>query len=923
MKQLYKFRSIYFFYGILTAVIFCTLTWKTAANGVPGHFFYTPLTYFADTVKPLIKKDAINANNVAGSDTAKLPAADTTKLPGIDSIIKQKIDTFSLKVSKDSLEAPLKYEAADSVVVLVQAKKIILYGKTKTEYKDIVLTAPKVEVDQVTQMVTAVNSKDSTGEVIETAKFKSEESEFTSDTIQYNFKSQVGLTKNTYTQQGEILVIGEVAKKVNENTTFIKRARFTTCLLDEPHFAFVTPKMKVINQKLAISGPAHPEFEGVPVPVYLPFGFYPLSQGRHSGLLRPQFMTDEVRGLGLQGLGYYKVLNDFWDAQITGDIFSYGEWSLGLRTTYRKIYKYNGGFNLSMRSSKVNFKGDPDFSRSQVYNVTWNHSLDTRARPGINFTANVNAGSTKFNQLIPGNPFINYQNLMGSSITFSKTWKNKPFNLSLSATHSQNNNLRLINLSLPNAAFTVGNVYPFQSKKGTGSIKWYEKLAVAYAGNFSNNISFYDSLTYGKNGVKPFLKYLLDTAQWSAQHSIPITLSLPPILGGKIIVAPGINYGQTWIQRTTNYSWNPTLKKVDTITSKGLFIDQRGSVSLGFNTAVFGTVQFKKSRIMALRHVIRPNMGFSYTPDLNKRRIKSTQVDTTGRVLFYNEIGGGFLYNASTRRSAAMNFGVDNNVEMKWRSKKDTGELAIKKIRVIEGFGFNGSYDFIRDSMNLSPISIYFRTTLLEKININASTTLNPYQTDARGYDIAKYAWQGGKFKLGRLTTGNISVSTSFQSKPKDAKKEEERKKESDKRLNDPALLADQQRLLDYMQQNSSEFVDFNIQWNLSLSYSLSFVNIIKSDFSGFEKDFTSGISFNGGFNLTDKWKLSGSGSYDIDTKEVQYISLSINRDMHCWQLSINVIPVGFTRSFNFSISPKAALLQDLKINRTRYFTSY
>ncbi|HQX73576.1 MAG TPA: LPS-assembly protein LptD, partial [Chitinophagaceae bacterium] len=213
-----------------------------------GHFFYTPLTYFADTVKPLIKKDAINANNVAGTDTAKLPAADTTKLPGIDSIIKQKIDTFSLKVSKDSLEAPLKYEAADSVVVLVQAKKIILYGKTKTEYKDIVLTAPKVEVDQVTQMVTAVNSKDSTGEVIETAKFKSEESEFTSDTIQYNFKSQVGLTKNTYTQQGEILVIGEVAKKVNENTTFIKRARFTTCLLDEPHFAFVTPKMKVINQ---------------------------------------------------------------------------------------------------------------------------------------------------------------------------------------------------------------------------------------------------------------------------------------------------------------------------------------------------------------------------------------------------------------------------------------------------------------------------------------------------------------------------------------------------------------------------------------------------------------------------------------------------------------------------------------------------
>lgn len=855
---------------------------------------------------------------------AKVAATDTTRLPGADSsILKQKVDTFSLKTSKDSLDAPLKYEAADSAVVMIQAKKIFLYGKTKTEYKDITLTAPKVEVDQEKQMVTAVNSKDSTGEVIETAHFKSGESEFTSDTIQYNFKSQIGLTKNTYTTQGEILVIGEVAKKVNENTTFIKKARFTTCMLDDPHFAFVTPQMKVINQKLAVSGPAHPEFEGVPVPVYLPFGFYPLSQGRHSGLLRPQFMTDEVRGLGLQGLGYYKVLNDYWDAQLSADIFSYGEYALSLRTTYRKIYKYNGGFNLSMRSSKVNFKGDPDFGKTQVYNISWSHAMDTRTRPGVNFSANVNAGSTKYNELIPGNTFLNYQNLLGSSITYSKAWRNKPFNLSISATHSQNNAIGLINLNLPNAAFTVSNIYPFQRKISKGTIKWYEKLAVAYNGNFSNTISFYDTVSYGQNGVKPFLKYLLDTAQWTAQHSVPITLSLPPILGGRIIVAPGINYGQTWIQRTTNYSWNAALKKVDTVTSKGLFIDQRGSASLSFNTALFGTVQFKKSRVMALRHVIRPTMGLSYTPDLNKGHIKSTQVDTTGRVLFYNEIGGGFLYNSSTRKSASLNFGVDNNVEMKWRSKKDTGDLAVKKVKVIEGLGFNGSYDFIRDSMNLSPISIYFRTTLLEKININASTTLNPYQTDSRGYDIAKYAWEGGKFKLGRLTTGNISISTNFQSKPKDPKKEEQRKKDVEQRLNDPSLLADQQRLLEYMQQNPNEFVDFNIQWNLSLSYSLSFVNIIKSDFSGFEKDFTSGVSFNGGFNLTEKWKLSGSGSYDFDTREVQYLSLSINRDMHCWQLSINVIPVGYTRSFSFSISPKASLLQDLKINRNRYFSTY
>ncbi len=917
MKRLYKFRSKYIFNGILTAVIICSQTWKTTANSAPLSFFCTPLTTDQDTTKPLPKRDSSTANAITAADTTKLPASDSA-------ILKQKVDTFNLKISKDSLEGPLKYEAADSAVVMIQAKKILLYGKTKTEYKDITLTAPKVEVDQEKQVVTAYNSKDSAGQVIETAHFIGGESDFTSDTIQYNFKSQVGLTKNTYTTQGEILVIGEVAKKVNENTTFIKKARFTTCMLDEPHFAFVTPRMKVINEKLAVSGPAHPEFEGVPVPLYLPFGFYPLSKGRHSGLLRPQFITDEVRGLGLQGLGYYKVLNDYWDAQISGDLFSYGEWASAVKLTYRKRYKFSGGLNVSLRSSKINFKGDPDFSKSRVFNITWNHSMDMKARPGITFSANVNAGSTKYNRLTPGNAYINYQNLMGSSITFSKTWKNTPFNMSLSANHSQNNAIGLINLNLPNAAFTMSNVYPFQNKNRAGTAKWYENLSIAYNGNFSNNISFYDTLTYGKNGVKPFFKYLLDTAQWTAQHNIPITVALPPILGGKIMVSPGVSYSQTWIQRTTNYYWNSTLKKVDTVTAKGLFIDQRGSTSLSFNTAMYGTVYTKKSRLIALRHVMRPTMSVSYTPDLNKGHIKSTQVDTSGRVLYYNEIGGSFLYNTSTRKSAALSFGVDNNLEMKWRSKKDTGEAAIKKVKLIEGFGFNGSYDFIRPTFKLSPINFYFRTTLFEKISINGSTVLSPYQSDTLGYDINKYAWQGGKFKFGRLINGGVSISTSFQSKPKDPKKDEQRKKQIEQNLNDPTLIADQQRLLEYMQQNPSEFVDFNVEWNLSLSYSLSFVSRLKADFSGFEKDFTwGGLSLNGGFNLTPKWKLSWSGSYDIDTRELQYVSMSINRDMHCWQMSINVIPVGYTRSFNFSISPKASLLQDLRINRTRYFNNY
>jgi len=913
MKQLYKFRPIYFFNGILTAAMLCTLTWKTKAAGIPIPDFRSPLTIpiaiGTDTTKPLIKNDSARSLIIAVTDTTKLPGKDS--LPN-----KQKVDTFSLKISKDSLEAPLKYAAEDSVVVLVQDKKILLYGKTKTDYKDITLTAPKVEVDQQTQILTAVNSRDSTGAVTEPAHFKSGNDEFTSDTIRYNFKTQVGLTRNTYTQSGEMYFIGTLAKKVDANTTFIKEARFTTCNLDDPHFDIKTNKMKVINKKLAVSGPAHFEFEGVPVPIYLPFGFYPLSQGRHSGFLPPQFATNEQYGLGLEGLGYYKVLSEYWDVKVYGSVYSYGGWLGNVNPTYRKRYRYSGVFNLSMQNTKLNFKGDPDYLKNKSYFVTWSHSVDSRARPGTSFSANVNAGSTKFNRLIPNSNQLNFQNLLGSSITYAKSWAGKPYNLTLSANHNQNNSTHLINISLPDAGFSVSTLYPFQNKDLVGTPKWYQKLGLGYNGSFRNQLSFYDTAFKLKN--------LIDTLQWGAQHSFPITMSLPPILGGAVIVSPSISYSQVWIAQKFRRHWDTTAQKLDTSITKGFFFDHMAQFSLGFNTALFGTYQFKKSRIVAIRHVIRPSLSFNYKPDLSKKHFYTTQVDTTGYTPPpFSEFEGALYQGFSQGKTGGIGFQLDNNLEMKWRSRKDTGENAIKKIKLIDGFGFSTGYNFLRDSMKLELFNLYLRTTLFEKINITANSILDPYQTNSRGVDIDKYAWEGGKFKLGRLTYGSVSISTSFKSKPKDPKKEEARKKEIANRLNDPAVIADQQRLMEYMQRNPSEFVDFNIPWQVSLGYSLFFANRLKADYSGFEKDFSSNINFDGSFNLAPKWNFSANGYYDFDTRKLQTFQMSINREMHCWQLSINVTPIGLYRSFNFSISPKASVLQDLKINRTRYFSSY
>lgn len=910
MKQLYKFKLNYFFKGILVVLLLCTLTWKTTARHIHSNNFRSTLTIVGDTTKPILKPDSLKNEFKTIPDTTKLPVKDS-------SVLIEKVDTFSLKISKDSLDAPLKYSAEDSVVVLIQDKKILLYGKTKTDYKDIVLKAPKVEVDQQTQIVTAVNKKDSTGAVLETAHFKSGENEFTSDTIRYNFKTQVGLTKNTYTVEGEFGVLIDVGKKVSENVTFAKRARFTTCLLDEPHFDFVTPKMKIVNKKLAVSGPTHLEFEGVPIPVYLPFGFFPLSQGRHSGFLPPQFTNNEQYGLGLEGIGYYKVLSEYWDVETRANIYSYGGWSATVKPTYRKRYRYSGALNLVMQSTKFNFKGDPDFTKNKTYSVSWYHNVDSRARPGTNFSANVNASSTKYNQFVTNNPQVNFQNIQGSSIAYSKSWAGKPYNLTLSANHNQNNTTRIINISLPDAGFSVSTLYPFEKKESVGAAKWYEKLGIGYNGNFRNQLSFYDTAFQ--------LKRLIDTLQWGAQHNFPLTVALPPIMGGAVIVSPGISYSQVWIAQKFRRSWNPADKKVDTIITKGFFIDNQATFSINFNTAIFGIYQFKKSRIVALRHVIRPSLSMNYKPDLSKKHYYTTQLDTTGYVnpFPFSEFEGALYPGFSLGQNGGLGFQLDNTLEMKWRSKKDTGENAIKKIKLIEGYGFNTGYNFLADSLKLGFVNLYLRTTLFEKISINANATLNPYQTDARGNSIDKYAWQGGKFNLGRLTNGNISVSSSFKSKPKDPKKEEERKKQVQQRLNDPNLIADQQRLLDYMQQNPSEFVDFNIPWQVSFGYSLSFFNRLKPDYSGFENDFASNLTFNGSFNLTPKWNFSANGYYDFDTRKLQSFSMAISREMHCWQLAINITPVGLYRFFSFSISPKSSVLQDLKINRSRSFPNF
>jgi hypothetical protein len=842
-----------------------------------------------------------------------IKSLDTNRLK-MDTLGNKKDSTKSvqiLRVSKDSIDAPVNYNATDSGVMIMATKEFFLYGDAKTEYGTAQLEAANIVYDQQTQNIRAYGAKDTTGSPLSNPKFLEGDIVSVNDSIYFNMKSGKGFTKNTNFQQGEIFVNANTMKKVSKDVAFAYKARFTTCNLDDPHFAFRTNKMKIITNKIGVSGPTFPEFEGVPFPIGIPFGIFPLAQGRHSGLMAPAFSTSEDFGLGFEGLGYYKVLSDNFDATVRTNIYSYGGWNLNLNSKYIMRYKYMGNFNLSLQNTKMlnrNAAINQEYTGGRTFMINWTHSMDQRARPGTSFSANVNFGSTKYNRLLLNNPFQNYQNQISSSVSYTKSWDNK-YNLSVNLNHNQNNNLGLVNMSLPNINFNAITIYPFQSKDQIGEGKWYEKLGIGYNGSFQNQLSFYDSaLNFNK---------LLDTMQWGAQHSIPISLSLPSL--GPVTITPGISFEEKWFGQQSIKTWNNKTKQVDTSISRGFYRAPNMSFSLGTASRIFGTYKFKKnSSVQAIRHEVRPSISMSYTPDLAASYHYTTQIDSTGRNYRFSKYDGGIGGGYSEGTFGGMGFGVDNLLEMKMKDKKDTTEGAFKKVKLIEGFGFNSSYNFLADSFALGNFNIYMRTTLFEKLNITSNLTMDPYQTDKQGFRVNKLDIDPTKLKFGNITSGGLSFSTSFKSKAADGKESKQKEIPID-----PFMTPDeQQRQLQYAKSNPAEFTDFNIPWTLTLSYSFQFSRYMKPDYSGFQVNTYSSLNFNGDFSITPKWKLGGTGYIDVAKRSVQQLSMFITREMHCWQLAINVTPIGLYKSFSITVNPKSGILRDLKINRSRTFSS-
>ncbi len=825
------------------------------------------------------------------------------------------VDTFNFKSSKNALDAPIHYHADDSMVIDVPSKKMFLYGKTsKIEYIDNVLTAPQIQFDQKTNLVTAFLTKDSLGKVVAYPTFTQGDFKSKMDTIQFSPKTLKGITKGTYTQQGEMFVYGERIKKISNDVFYAFRSRFTTCNLDTPHFAFVSKRIKLVNQKMAYSGMVHPEFEGVPIPIYLPFGIYPLQQGRHSGLLAPSFAASQQLGISLENLGYYKILSDNWDVVVRGTVYSYGSWTTDINPRYYKRYRYRGNFSVNLQRIKNSSPGDPDNS-AKTFKINWRHDADTKARPGVTFGAFVTAGSTRFNEQTPNNPNLNFQNQMTSSINYRKAWNDKPYVLTVAANHSQNSATRIIQLDLPQINFSVNTINPFRKKEPVGASKWYESIGIGFNSDVQNRSNFIDTA-----GNIP--QQLKDNYTWGARHTVPLNVSLPAI--GPFFVTPTIGYSEHWYQRKFQRVWNAADKTIDTLIRDGFYTARQMDFGLGANTRIFGMFGFNKSsKVQAIRHEIRPSISLNYTPNMNRKNYYNVQVDTIGNIgrysFFENSFAGAFSENSAFR----LGFSIDNNVSMKVKNKKDTAE-ALKKINLLDGLSLTGNYDFFADSLNLSQLSLSARTNLFNKINITANALIDPYKSDSTGRRINRLVWKDRFGSLGDFTSGRISLQSSFRG---GNKKNPGAPVMSPGNTNNVRTLDPSGRLLNeyeqeqlYMQNNPGEFVDFSIPWDINFNYSLLLSRIRRPGNNGTFIKGNQNIDWNASVSLTERWKLGINGVYNITEKDLGQLAISLSREMHCWQMTINIAPVGIYRFFTINISPKSGLLRDLKINRTRFF---
>ncbi len=826
--------------------------------------------------------------------TDSIPTNDSIQISLPDTLSNDSLTTTHPK-EKDAVDAPVNYHAQDSTLIDLTSQKIYLYGNAQVNYNDIELKANYIEINFNNNTVFAKGLPDSTGTLQGKPHFKQVDEEFDAKEITYNFKTKKGIIKDVRTKQGEGFLISDRTKKSPNGVICIKNGKYTTCDKEHPDYYIKLTKAKVIPNDKIVSGPAYMVIEDIPLPLVLPFGFFPNNKGHSSGVVIPEYGEETNRGFFLRNGGYYFAINDYFDAKITGDIYSLGSWGAHFATNYKKRYKFSGKLNFDYSKVIISEKELPNYQNLNSYRLLWNHSQDSKARPNSSFRANVNLVSSSYSKYVSTNFNQRMQNTAQSNIAYTKRFAGTPFNFSTNLRHSQNNRDSSITLSVPEINLNMRRIYPFKRKKQIGKQRFYEKIGMTYNSNMKNTIKF------KQDNFSPMTKF--ENYKNGIKHTIPISANFS--LLKHFNISPSATYNERWYFKSIKKHWQDTIingndiipAQIVTDTVKGFVRSGDYSINIPLTTKIYGFYQFlgKNPKIKAIRHLMTPSIAFNYRPDYSQSKYGyylPVPKDTNEQ--FYSIFGNDAIYGAPpTGKFGSLRFSLGNNVEMKARKGSDTSETIIK-IPLLQSFNISSYYNLAADSMNWSNINLSGRTNILKIFNISFNGIVNPYALDDNGQVVNKSMWDTHK-QIGRMTNARVSLSFSLNNKTFNKKTEKKDKTAT----------------------TTSEYAEFYIPWNMSFSYNWSFVK------PGLEKTIVQTARVSGNIDLTTKWKADFTLGYDFTNKKFTYPSLRISRDLHCWAMSLHIIPFGVYQSYNFQINVKASVLQDLKYNQRRNWTEY
>jgi len=861
----------------------------------------------------------------------KTQVTDTLTLPK-DSLHKKK---------SEKIDAEINYSAQDSIVFLGNGTGF-LHGQSDIKYKNIDLKADYVRIKMDSSLIFARGKTDSVGKKIGEPVFTENKVEYNSKELTYNLKSKKGYIRHAVTKQGEGYVVSDRTKKIDENILCITNGKYTTCDNHEhPDFYLDLTRGKVKTGKNIVSGPAYLVIEDVPLPIAVPFGFFPFTDKYSSGVLMPTFQDESTRGFGLANGGYYFAISDYMDLQLKGDIYTKGTWAVNATTTYLKRYKYRGSFNFSYREDVTGDKDLPTYAKLDNMSIVWTHSQDSKANPYFNFSSSVNFSTSGYNRSNINsyyNSTLNSENTKSSSVSFTQRFPNSsPFSIAGSMNISQRTKDSTLNLSLPNISISMSRIYPFKRKNAVGKERWYEKISMSYSGTFQNSIETKENklLTSSfskdwKNGMK---------------HSIPISATFS--LLKYISISPTINYTERWYLQSINKSWDNVKQVVKTDTVSGFNRVYDFSMGVSASTKLYGFFIPSRAifgdKIDRIRHVLTPSIGFSYTPDFGAPSwgyYGTYTIPANKAVLYDQQVQYSHYQNTlygvpGVGKSGSITYSLSNNVEMKVRNDKDTTcTNPFKKISLIDNLSVSGSYNMVADSMQWSLISASLRLKLSDSHSISLSGSFDPYMYASNsdgtgGVRVNKLYWEHGKLPrfLGTSTSYSYTLSNeTFKKKTKEKEKGKNANSEEKIPTKDDTSSTtgkkdqkdDQKKDKKEIEKDADGYEKVAIPWSISVNYSVLYGsnNVWLPKKLEYEYALTHNLSFSGNISLTSNWKISANSTYDFAAKELTYTSINVTRNLHCWTMSGSIVPFGIYKAYTFKIGVNASMLQDLKYDK-------